>query len=52
MSGIRAQQDAALGRGDVSQSVLLVVETFAELGWEAENRDASDSGWESQQPIE
>jgi len=28
-------QDAVLGRGEVSQNVLLVVETFMEIGWEA-----------------
>lgn len=53
MSGMRAEQDAGLGRGEVNQSVLLMVETSAELGWEAENGGSIWQGnWESQQALE
>jgi hypothetical protein len=53
MSGIRAEQDAILGKGEASQNVLLVVETFAELDWETENGEyVEKSDWKSHQVLE
>lgn len=47
------EQDATLGGGEVSQNVLLVVETSAETGWEAENGGGPwQCGWESRPVLE
>jgi hypothetical protein len=52
MSGIRAEQDEILGQGEASQNVLLVVETFAELDWEAENGGyVWQNDWKSHQAL-